>query len=119
MQRDGNVHLYRLETNVLTELSKEVLSIPQRTTPSPQAWSSKVLRDFLTGERLKEIPASRKKRAVILDWLCQKFETERRYKETEVNDLLQHYHPDSATLRRELIGAGLLERQDSIYWRTT
>ena len=67
--------------------------------------------------KLTQIPASRKKRDVILHWLASHFEEDRRYKETEVNDLLQHYHPDSATLRRELIGAGLLERQDSIYWR--
>ena len=57
------------------------------------------------GERLKEIPASRKKREVILRWLAERFEVRRRYSEAEVNELLQRYHPDSATLRRERLRA--------------
>jgi DNA-binding transcriptional ArsR family regulator len=119
MRKDGNSHFYALQTDILTQLSKEVLSLPKHAEPHSDAWDRKVLSDFLTGDRLKEIPASRKKRQVILHWLASKFDKQRRYKETEVNDLLQQHHPDSATLRRELVGAGLLERQDSIYWRTT
>ena len=34
------------------------------------AWERKVLHDFFDGERLKEIPSSRKKRLVILKWLA-------------------------------------------------
>jgi hypothetical protein len=85
--------------------------------PTASATSKKVLRDFFDGQRLKEIPASRKKRAVILKQLATQFQAGQRYKETEVNEVLRLHHPDPATLRRELIGAGLLERVQSIYWR--
>jgi hypothetical protein len=34
-----------------------------------------------------------------------------------VNEIIQRHHPDSATLRRELIGAGLMQREGGVYWR--
>ena len=81
------------------------------------AWERKVLRDFFDGTQLKEIPASRKKRAVVLRRLAHEFRVDARYRETEVNELLLRHHPDPATLRRELVGAGLLQRHQSVYWR--
>src|ERR1041385_5047179 len=91
MRKDGNLHIYSLNTEPLRTLSRTVLTMPQKTAEDPKKWDQKVLRDFLTGggERLKEIPASRKKRQVILHWLASQFQPDRRYKETEVNDLLQ------------------------------
>ena len=121
MRAEGNVHFYRLDEDALRALSREVLS-PERVASfadnvEVEAWERKVLRDFFEGERLKEIPASRKKRGVILRRLAHEFQPGTRYRETEVNDLLKRYHPDPATLRRELVGAGLLQRTQSVYWR--
>lgn len=81
-------------------------------------WERKTLRDFLDGERLREIPAQRKKRLVILRWLAEQFEWEREYSEAEVNETLKRRHPDSAYLRRDLIGERLLARERGRYWRT-
>ena len=122
MRAEGNVHMYRLDEDALRALSREVLS-PERVASfaddvEAEAWQRKVLRDFFEGERLKEIPASRKKRAVILGRLSHEFEPGIRYRETEVNDVLKRHHADPATLRRELVGAGLLQRAQSVYWRS-
>src|ERR1700737_380724 len=123
MRADGNVHFYRLETDVLRAFSRDVLSVERIAAMADNveadAWQRKVLRDFFEGEQLKEIPASRKKRDVILEWLVTRFPVGVRFREVEVNELLQRHHPDSATLRRELVGAGLLQREQSIYWRPT
>jgi hypothetical protein len=35
----------------------------------------------------------------------------------QVNAILFGYHDDTATLRRELVGYGLLKRQAGEYWR--
>jgi hypothetical protein len=54
---------------------------------------------------------------VVLKWLCEQFTHDVQYKEKEVNEIISRHHPDFATLRRELIGAGHLKRENSIYWR--
>ncbi|MGI9145493.1 MAG: metalloregulator ArsR/SmtB family transcription factor [Chloroflexota bacterium] len=121
MRADGNLHVYRLDMDVLQELSRQVFSLDRMASwaddVEAEAWQRKVLRDFFEGERLKEIPASRKKREVVLQWLVTRFTVGRRYREVEVNQLLKRHHPDSATLRREMVGAGMLQREQSIYWR--
>ncbi len=118
---EGTTRYYRLRPQGLSAINR-VFSAPERLAVLAQdadasAWEQKVLRDFFAGERLKEIPAARKKREVILRWLAERFAVWRGYSESEVNELLQQYHPDSATLRREMIGAGLLRRENGYYWR--
>lgn len=61
---DGNVHFYSLDADALRSLSRDVLSVERVASfaddVTAEAWEKKVLRDFFEGERLKEIPASRK-----------------------------------------------------------
>jgi hypothetical protein len=80
-------------------------------------WEQKVLRSFRRGERLEQIPASRKKREVVLRWLVQQFSFDERYTEREVNAILGRHHPDFAALRRYLVDEGFLQREHSVYWR--
>jgi hypothetical protein len=121
MRTEGTAHLYRLNEQALRGIQR---SGPTRERLASladdlegEAWERKVLRDFFEGERLKEIPASRKKRLVVLRWLVARFEPERPYPEVEVNAVLKRHHPDAATLRREFIGYGLMTRDDGIYRR--
>jgi biotin operon repressor len=76
---------------------------------------AKTIRSFFDGERLKTIPASRKKRVVILRYLLGRFEPGRAYPEREVNDLLRRAHDDVATLRRELVDYGFMTREAGVY----
>ena len=120
MRCEGNTHLYALNSDQLRALSKQVLSLETIAiddTIAEDAWEKKILNDFFEGERLKEIPASRKKRHVILKWLADRFAMDKRYSEKEVNAVIGKHHPDFATLRRELIGASLLQRENAVYWR--
>jgi len=53
------------------------------------------------------IPAQEKKRGVVLRYLRDRcFAEDRDYPEREVNALLGRYHPDTASLRRSMIGRG-------------
>ncbi|HET8846157.1 MAG TPA: metalloregulator ArsR/SmtB family transcription factor [Ktedonobacteraceae bacterium] len=123
MRSDGNTHFYQLDAENLRSTSKGLLSSEKMTELVPMgemegdAWERKVLKDFFNGQQLKEIPASRKKRLVILHWLTQQFEPDKRYSEAQVNEILQRHHPDASTLRREMIGEHLLQREQGIYWR--
>jgi len=80
-------------------------------------WEEKVLANFLDGERLIRLPARWKKRMVILRWLVESFEWNRSYPQAEVNRILARFHPDTATIRREFIVYGLMDRENSVYWR--
>jgi hypothetical protein len=118
---EGNVHVYWLDGDALRRICRETLSPERVTSFAPEdeaAWEEKVLRDFVVGEKLKEIPVSKKKRHVVLAWLASYFTPGERYTEKQVNTILGRHHPDTATLRRELISeeAELMTRKDGIYW---
>ncbi len=123
MRTEGNTHFYQLNADKLHQTSKGLLSaekvaglVPLQDLES-NAWEHKVLRDFFEGPALKEIPANRKKRSVVLRWLARLFIPGTRYSEAQVNEILQRHHPDAALLRREMIGEHLLQRETGIYWR--
>ena len=103
-----------LDRKGVGELSRQVSGEPG----GEDAWETKVLASFVDpAGRLASIPASRRKRLIVLRWLAGEFEEGRRYKEAEVNEILQRRHWDCATLRRELIGAGMMSRESGVYWR--
>lgn len=130
MRLKDNTHLYKLDSAVLQTMGKEIFHNDNRTSVSEggdsETWSKKVLKNFFAGDpleqnsnlRLKEIPASHKKRLVILKWLANQFSVGVNYPESEINTILKNYHPDCATLRRELIDDKLMQRAEGIYWRT-
>lgn len=121
MRPEGNSHLYAMNVSGLHAMSKELLTAERIASLVPDladdAWERKILRDFFEGERLKEIPASRKKREVVLRWLAEQFAKGVRYPEAQVNELIKRHHPDYATLRREMIGHRLMARENGVYWR--
>lgn len=117
--REGQTRRYRFERASLYRLRREALA-GDKTAPvleGGDVWERKVLHDFLAGERLKEIPAQRKKRLVVLRWLSGRFEPATRYPEAQVNTILQRHHPDFAALRRALVDERLMRRDHGIYWR--
>jgi DNA-binding transcriptional ArsR family regulator len=119
MRLDGNTHWYRADHDALKRFNPQVLHVERTRALAgdshDKAWERKVLASFLDGERLKEIPASRKKRRVILEWLARRFEPGATYTEVEVNRILKRHHSDSATLRREMIGYRMFERNKGLY----
>jgi hypothetical protein len=68
---------------------------------------------------LKTIPAQRKKLDAVLRYVVQAFELNKKYSEKKVNEILRRYHEDTASLRRELVGSGLMKREGGggEYWR--
>jgi predicted transcriptional regulator len=121
MRQDGTTHYYKLNAKMLEKLNKEVFSAEKVSTyardTDVDAWESKVMRSFVDGQRLKDIPGNYKKRLVILQWLANDFEFDRRYTEKEVNEIIQRHHADYATLRREFVDNQFMERDHGIYWR--
>ena len=98
-------------------LSKETLpSVAAEIVAN--AFDRKVIRDYLLSDgRFKTLPAQRKKLEAILRHILQALEPGQRYAEKEINEILGRFHEDTATLRREMIGYGLLKRESGQYWR--
>lgn len=122
LRKEGQTHWYALDEEALHKLAQEVLSADSLARLAPpeggDAWEQKVWQNFLTPDgRLKEIPAQRKKRDVILNRLVAEFQRDRKYSEAEVNEALRRYHEDVATLRREFIMTHLMDRAGGLYWR--
>jgi len=115
-------NVYRLEKGALEQVARKL----QARDPFPAAaagtdagaYERKVWQDYLqTDGRLKTIPAQRKKLEIILRRLAQEFQPGVRYPEKSVNEILKNFHDDTASLRRELIGFHLLQRERGEYWR--
>lgn len=120
MRPAGTSHFYSLDGEALQRLNRELLSPAHVAALAPDegdAFERKVLRSFFDGERLIKIPEQRKKRQVILRWLVERFERDRRYHERELNAMIKAHHEDTATLRRELIMEQLMARDHNVYWR--
>ena len=117
---DGNRRRYRLETDVLHMLSKDLLMeetvASVNTTTSEDAWDQKVLDTFLDGERITQVPRSFKKRMVLVRWLAGKFEPGVRYAEKDLNEAIKRHHEDYALFRREMVDTHLMERESGVYW---
>lgn len=75
-----------------------------------------VIRNFFTSdEKLKNIPASQKKKLIVLQHLVSKLDHGRKYTEPEINAFIQNYHEDYATIRREFIIHHFMFRENEVY----
>jgi hypothetical protein len=77
-----------------------------------------VLRSYFRGGRLREVPAKRSKRLIVLTRLALEFDVGVRYSERQVNETLERFHDDYATLRRYLVDEGFFSREKGQYWRS-
>lgn len=100
-------------------------SLPPREpglgTPVSGPWTTEeadLLGRFFADGRLVEIPTLAHKRKLVLEKIVQEFEPGHRYRERDVNFMIQLIHPDYAAIRRYLVDGGLLARADGSYWRT-
>jgi len=114
--------IYKLETARLEDLSKRILNRETLVKIAPEvsedAFERKILRDYAGPDgRFPALPAKEKKMLVILRHILQAFETERRYSEKEVNEIILGYHDDFASIRRYFIVYKMMARENNTYWR--
>ena len=117
---EGVTRWHALNLDALTGFNRSLLDGKDvaALASAPLTADDKVLSGFVAADgRLTLIPASRRKRTIVLKWLVEQFDETRRYREAEVNEIIQRRHWDSATLRRELIGHRMMAREGGVYWR--
>ncbi len=121
---DSYYNVYQLDEKVLEAKSRNIFSQENLAASvadvDADAYDNKVVRDYVRKDgSLKTIPAQRKKLEAILRYVVKAFEVNKRYSEKKVNEILSRYHEDTASLRRELVGFGLMKREGGggEYWR--
>jgi biotin operon repressor len=119
-------NVYQLEKEALESKSRSLFSSADLSASIAgvdlEAYDQKVVADFTRKDgSLKTIPAQRKKLEAVLRYVARAFKVGKRYSEKQVNEILGGYHEDTATLRRELVGYGLMKREGGggEYWRDT
>jgi len=118
---EGNFRLYSFNPKPLYIVNRDLFSrerLASLVENAPANDEEKTLRTFIKNDRIVQIPTGHKRLLVILRWLVEKFEVDRRYTEKEVNEIISNYHEDYATLRRELVDWHFMAREKGIYWRT-
>jgi biotin operon repressor len=117
-------NLYQLDQAALDAKTHSMFSQQELSSVAAEvdadAYDKKVIKDYTRRDgSLKTLPSQRKKLEAILRYVVQAFDVDKRYSEKQVNEILSRYHADTATLRRELVGFGLMKREGGggEYWR--
>jgi hypothetical protein len=113
-QTSGAVHLIELAFRQAAQST--AASDPSDALPLDDR--VRALRNFVTDNRIVQVPMQASKRHLILELLAQEFEPGRKYSEKMVNLRLGTWHPDTAMWRRYLVDAGFLDRDNGLYWRS-
>ncbi len=121
---DSYYNVYRLDEKALEAKSRSIFSQENLAASvadvDADAYDNKVVGDYVRKDgSLKTIPAQLKKLQAILRYVVKAFKVGKRYSEKQVNEILRGYHEDTASLRRDLVGFGLMKREGGggEYWR--
>jgi hypothetical protein len=111
---------YRLDGETLRLAAQEVgpSKDPGLALGAIDREEESVLRQYFQAGRLREIPAKRSKRLIVLTRIALEFEVGIRYPERDVDTIVHRFHDDHAAIRRYLVEEGLLSREGGVYWRT-
>jgi hypothetical protein len=79
------------------------------------------IRHFLDDSgKIRQYPSKRKQQIICMLYLAYKFDADKKYKESEINDILDQWATfnDRAMLRRDMINTRILGRKTdcSEYW---
>lgn len=86
-------------------------------TKREEEYRKKVIASFFEYGKLKSVPVQQKKAVIIYEEIAKAFETDRIYTEREVNILIADFHDDFCTIRKNMVAAGILDRNQNGYWR--
>lgn len=109
--------IYSLNRDIFSQTFGEFLFGGENTekTPAPDKFEKEVISRFFKYGRLCALPIQRKKREIVLAHIARRFEKGRDYAEREVDGIIHEVFDDHCTVRREMIAAGLMTRENGIY----
>jgi len=130
VERENNYHHYHFDEQGLANMAQmltlehlraigQSMRLQRDTTdvsPTEADDRKMTLEAFFKGDRLTSIPPQPKARKFVLERIAESFEWGRIYDEKEVNTILKTFHPEAATLRREMVDQHIMMRENGRYW---
>lgn len=120
-RRDKNTIYFSLNTKILEMSAKGILTVgtggdPNMEMSVTEGERSAIIKNFFTKDgKLKNSPAQRKKKLVVLAHMVKGLEFGKIYQEKDINEYLKQFHEDYATLRRELVMCQYMYRENNQY----
>ncbi|MBL4950836.1 metalloregulator ArsR/SmtB family transcription factor [Neobacillus sp. YIM B02564] len=120
-RRDKNTIYFSLNIKALEMGAKAILNIGMGGENNMEMVvtaeeRNAIIQNFFTKDgKLKNFPAQRKKKLVVLEHMINGLEMGKVYPEKEINEYLKQFHEDYATLRRELIMCQFMYRENNQY----
>ncbi len=91
--------------------------LERRSNKNIMTPAEKIVGRFMKNGKIEVMPAQRKKRKYILEYILQKFEPNKIYSENEINEIIIPLHDDYCWVRREFIIEKMMYRKDGKYRR--
>lgn len=119
-RRDKNTIYFYLNKDKLRKMALEIIRIGDEGMfekfDITDKEKSNIIRNFIddTG-KLTALPAQRKKKLVLLEYMLRGLEHGKLYKEIEINEHIKQYYQDFATIRREFVMGHFMYRQNNMY----
>lgn len=117
---EGTMRIYHLDSKVLEGMGKDIFAQPNLAAlvdTRDLTEDERILRTWVKNGRIVDIPAQEKKKQVILRWVADQIDPDRRWTEKEFSEWLSQFNEDYAFLRRYLVDNGYMAREKGIYWR--
>jgi len=120
-RREGNLVYFYLKQSCAKQYANALLQLTEPNEVKKEmkeilAERQKVIENFFTSDgRLKGIPAQRKKKLIVFEYMLKGLERGRKYAERELNEYIKRFHDDYATIRREFIINNYMYRENGIY----
>ena len=119
VRRERPYVLYQLDHEALRDAVQAVADrreLPKLAAgPSLDREKRKVLETFFEGDRLRQIPAQRRKKEIVFEEILRRLPRRKVYRERDLNRMIEEIHPDFCTIRRELIMGRYMERDAQQY----
>ncbi|MBE6708143.1 MAG: DUF2087 domain-containing protein [Ruminococcaceae bacterium] len=107
--------IYSLNRDIFDLTLREFIKQDKPVEDPDEKYRREVLSNFFKYGKLTRIPVQQKKREIVLRHIAKDLSAGKDYTEKEVNEVILKYHEDYCTIRREMIGFGIMDRTGGIY----
>lgn len=118
-RREKPYTIYSLD---LSRLQKTLKSLAKREAVKQFALPEdlpqrerKVIETFFDGDKLKAIPAQRRKKEIVFEEILRRLPRRKTYPEKDLSEMLKAFHSDFCTIRREFIMGRYMTREAGVY----